>query len=122
MTWQKVKRHQAREVQIRPRRTSPCVSRSPKRPDMAYMMLPRDMAEHDSVSIYADAKGRIAFEFRIDGDYAVRQTSRTSYTVKVTIPTTLAQSIPLGLSDVDLERNSDGWLVLDPSTIRKQVV
>ncbi len=81
------------------------------------MMLPRDMATHDSVSIYSDKAGRIAFEFRVDGDYAVRQTSRTSYTVKVTIPKVLVQSIPMGLHDVDLERNADGWLILDPQTV-----
>ena len=81
------------------------------------MMLPREMASHDSVSIYSDKRGRIAFEFRADGDYAVRQTSRTSFTVKVTIPKPLVQSIPMGLHDVDLERTAEGWLVLDPQTV-----
>jgi hypothetical protein len=83
---------------------------------MAYMMLPRDMVPHDRVSIYADGRGRIAFEFCIDGDYAVRPTSRTSYTMRVTIPKALAHLIPMGLHDADLNRDPEGFLILDPQT------
>jgi len=111
MTWEKVIRHQ---MSHKPRRDRPCVSRSPDRPDSAYLMLPKDMALEDRVSIYADKKGRIAFEFSRFGEYAVRRTSRTSYTVKVTIPRALVASIPFGLTDVDLETNSEGWLILTP--------
>ena len=80
-------------------------------------MLPRGMAEADRVSIYTDKQGRIAFEFDIAGDYAVRATSRTSQTRRITIPKALAPAIPFGLNDVQLERTAEGWLVLDPRTV-----
>lgn len=96
------------------RRAHPCVSRSAKRPGIAYMMLPADMAARDRVSIYADRQGRIAFEFSDFGEYAVRPTSATSFTVRINIPTTLAHLIPVGLHDVELERNAEGWLILTP--------
>lgn len=114
--WQKVTRPPIVSPRHQ-RRVQPCVSRSPKRPDMAYMMLPHDMASGPRVSIYTDAKGRIAFEFCIDGEYTVRPTSRTSYTVKVTIPTTLADRIPFGLHDVDLYQSAEGWWILDPQAV-----
>ena len=80
-------------------------------------MLPRAMVHGDRVSIYTDERGRIAFEFDITGDYAVRATSRTSQTRRITIPKLLAPAIPFGLHDVQLERTGEGWLVLDPQTV-----
>lgn len=92
--------------------------RSEKRPDAAYMMLPKHMVPCGRVSIYSDAKGRIALEFGIDGDYVVRPTSRTSYTMKVTVPKPLVHLIPFGLQDVRLERSAEGWLILDTRSMR----
>lgn len=116
MAWQKVER-QAPKTPTHERRTKACVSRSPKRPDAAYMMLPRDMVWADRVSIYHDGGSRIAFEFSQYGEYAVRPTSKTSFTMKVTIPKPLAHLIPFGLQDVDLASNEDDWMVLDVQTL-----
>ena len=113
MAWEKIDRTSS-DSTVKRRRKQPCTSRSPERPDAAYLMLPRDMVWADRVSIYSGKDGQIAFEFCIDGDYAVRPTSRTSYTMRVTIPKALATRIPFGLHDVALDRNSDGWLVLTP--------
>ena len=116
MTWKKITRTDPDAPRYE-RRSKPCVSRSEKRPDMAYMMLPKDMVCADRVSIYHDGKSRIAFQFEATGEYAVRPTSRTSYTMKVTIPKALAHMIPFGLRDVDLQRNFDGFLILDTQTV-----
>ena len=116
MTWEKFDKaatHAARHK----RRDKPCISRSPDRPDAAYLMLPRDMVGGDRVSIHTDRRGRIAFEFDPAGDYAVRATSRTSYTRRITIPRALTGSIPFGLNDIQLERTAEGWLVLDPKAV-----
>jgi hypothetical protein len=119
--WEKIKRVSP-ETPRHKRREEPCVSRSPKRPDAAYLMLPRDMAEAERVSIYADGKGQIAFEFDIAGEYAVRPTSRTSYTMKITIPKALAALIPFGLHEVKLDRNGDGWLILSTGVLAEKLV
>jgi hypothetical protein len=116
MSWTKITSDR-RPLSGRERRSSPCVARSPKRPDMAYMMLPREMVPEDRVSIYSDARGRIALLFCPDGEYAVRPTSRTSYTMKVTIPKAIAHLIPMGLHDVQLESGTGGYLILDPQTL-----
>jgi hypothetical protein len=116
MSWTKIIGDR-RPLSGRERRSSPCVSRSPKRPDMAYMMLPADMVSHSRASIYSDSRGRIAFLFCADGEYSVRPTSRTSSTVKVTIPKVLAHLIPMGLHDVTLERDAEGFLILDPQAL-----
>lgn len=113
MTWEKIIRTPLDSARLK-RRDRACMSRSPARPDAAYVMLPRDMVEEDRVSIYASKDGRIAFEFRVDGEYAVRPTSRTSYTMRITIPKPLVPLIPMGLHDVDLERSAEGWLILKP--------
>lgn len=114
--WSKVTRKPAVSPRHE-RRNTPCVSRSPKRPGMAYMMLPRSMVPKDRVSIYADKRGRIGFEFSDGGEYTVRPTSATSFTMKITIPSALADRIPFGLHDVVLDRNADGWLIFDPQTV-----
>lgn len=81
------------------------------------MILPKDMVPEHRVSLYVDKKNRIAFEFCLDGDYTVRPTSRTSYTMRITIPKALTHLIPIGLNDVTLERTTEGWLVFDPQTL-----
>ncbi len=116
MTWEKFDRKNSYAVGNK-RRKKPCISRSPERPDTAYLMVPRDMATGQRVSIYTSKDGKIAFEFGVGGDYAVRETSATSYTMRITIPKALCSMIPFGLNDVALERNSNGWLVLDPQTV-----
>lgn len=116
MTWEKFDRSVTYAARQR-RRDRPCVARSVDRPEAAYLMLPRDMVHGDRVSIYTDKRGRIAFEFDITGEYAVRATSRTSYTRRITIPKALVHVIPFGLHDVDLERTGEGWLILDPQTL-----
>lgn len=115
MSWEKINRFDPTNPRHK-RRDRPCVSRSPDRPDTAYLMLPRDMVWANRVSIYTGSGGRIAFEFSPGGEYAVRPTSSTSYTMRITIPKALAHLIPLGLTDVDLERTSEGWLVLSPQS------
>lgn len=117
MPWEKISRTMPDNPRHK-RRDRPCTSRSPERPDAAYLMLPRDMVWEDRVSIYAGKDGRIAFEFSQFGEYAVRPTSSTSYTMRITIPKALTASIPFGLHDVDLTRNDEGWLILDPQTVR----
>lgn len=116
MTWEKFDRRSTYAANHK-RRDQPCVSRSPDRPETAYLMLPRAMATEDRVSIYTGKNGQIAFEFDIAGDYAVRPTSKTSYTVRITIPKALAALVPFGLHDVKLDQNTDGWLILDTSGI-----
>jgi hypothetical protein len=116
MTWERFEKGSSHPLKAQ-RRDRPCVSRSQDRPDEAYLMLPRDMADGDRVSIYTDRQGRIAFEFDIAGDYAVRATSRTSYTRRITIPKALTHAIPFGLHDVQLERSAEGWLILDPQAV-----
>ena len=97
----------------RRRREVPCVSRNLKRPTMAYVMLPRGMAKGDRVSIYHNENGRIAFEFRPDGDFVVRPTSPHSSTDKIVLPASLAWIVPFGLHDFIPEETPEGWLVLD---------
>ena len=104
--WEKVVKSRQRNTG-QTRRSSACIVRSEKRPGVAYMMMPQDWAKHDRVSVYHDGKNRIALEFDPAGDYAVRQTSKTSYTVKITIPKSLAPLIPVGLTNVDLKRDED---------------
>jgi hypothetical protein len=115
MTWEKFDRNANRAPHTM-RRGKPCTSRSPGRPDAAYLMIPRDMVTGERVSIYTSGDGRIAFEFGANGDYTVRRTSRTSYTMRVVIPKALCGMIKFGLNDVDLERSPEGWLVLNPQT------
>lgn len=117
MSWQKVNQGLGSRV-FRERRSRPCVTRSEKRPNAAYMMLPKHMVPCNRVSIYSDAKGRIALEFGIDGDYVVRPTSRTSYTMKVTVPKPLVHLIPFGLHDTSMERSPEGWMILDTQALR----
>lgn len=81
------------------------------------MILPQEMVSHERVSIYSDSKGRIAFEFCDDGDYVVRRTSATSRTMRVAIPRSLVGGLLIGLHDISLQRNADGWLILDPQTL-----
>jgi len=75
--------------------------------------MPKDMAPMGRVSIYHDGGSRIAFQFDVAGEYAVRQTSKTSYTVKITIPREISGIIPFGLHDITLTSGAEGMLVLD---------
>lgn len=112
MTWERFDRGSTYAAHHK-RRERPCVSRSPDRPDIAYLMIPRDRVTSSRVSIYTKKDGKIAFEFCDDGDYKVRGTSATSYAMRITIPKALSGMIPFGLNDVDLQTTEDGWLVLD---------
>lgn len=116
MTWEKINRMSALGPNNK-RRDQPCVSRNENRPDAAYMILPQSMVAHRRVSIYKDSRGRIAFEFCSNGDYTVRPTSRTSYTMRITIPKALTHLVPIGLHDVKLDQTKDGWLIFDPQTL-----
>jgi hypothetical protein len=81
------------------------------------MMLPYGMATHQSACIYHDGGHRIAIEFRVDGDFAVRRTSGTSFTSRINLPTKLASLLPFGLHDVDLTEDPEGLLILDLQTL-----
>lgn len=104
--WEKVVKARQRNTG-QARRSSACVVRSKKRPTVAYMMMPQEWAKSDRVSVYHDGKNQIALEFDPAGDYAVRQTSKTSQTIKITIPKSLAPLVPIGLTNVDLKRDGE---------------
>lgn len=97
----------------KPRRSKPCVSRSRNTPDIAYIMMPADMAPSRRVSIYHDGGTRLALDFDIDGDFVVRQASARSYAVRVTIPRRLAHIVPFGLTDVTFKRSADGLEIIE---------
>lgn len=113
MTWQRVKSGGADGKISKGRRDTPCISRSHRHPDNAYMMFPGMMATHWSANIYHDGGHKIAVEFRVDGDFAVRQTSATAFTVRINIPKKLVPLIPMGLHNMQPERDPEGLLVFD---------
>lgn len=111
MAWEKVK-----QTEIKPprkgRRLVPCISRSASLPEIAYIMMPVEMAPHSRVSIYHDGGSGIALEFGKDGDFVVRQTSARSYTVRITIPKRLAHVVPIGIRQIALTDNGEGLYVV----------
>lgn len=109
MTWKKM----GNNLKEAARRSVPCVSRNRKNPDIAYVMMPVEMAKGERVSVYHDGGSRIALEFGIDGDFVVRRASHRSYSVRVTIPKKIAHVIPFGLRDVSLQPNGEGLWVID---------
>jgi len=109
MTWKKMEK----SVREAARRSAPCVSRNRKLPDIAYVMMPVEMASGERVSVYHDGGSRIALQFGAEGDFVVRRASHRSYSVRVTIPRRIAHVIPFGLRDVSMRPNEDGLLVID---------
>lgn len=106
MSWDKMDKRKAR-------RSTACVSRSRKLPDIAYIMMPADMAPARRVSIYHDGGSRLALDFDANGDFVVRQASSRSYAVRVTIPKRLAHVVPFGLTNVTFKRSADGLSVIE---------
>jgi hypothetical protein len=86
------------------------------------MMLPREMADGKRVSIYHDGGWRIALQFGTEGEYVVRPTSTTSYTVRVTIPRSLLSLIPFGLHEIAPDRDPEGRLVFDFGGLGRQLM
>lgn len=117
MTWHRVKSGSSEGRIKKPRREVPCVSRSTGLPDIAYMMLPGMMATQWSANIYHDGGHKIAVEFRVDGDYSVRQTSATSFTVRINMPRKLVPLIPFGRHDIQFTTDPEGFLVFDLQTL-----
>ncbi len=117
MTWQRVKSGGPEGKVSKPRRSNPCISRSARNPDNAYMMFPGMMATHWSANIYHDGGHKIAVEFRVDGDFAVRQTSASAFTVRINMPKKLVPLIPLGLHDMQIEQDPEGFMVFDLQTL-----
>lgn len=113
MAWQRVRNGRAEGLVSKTRRESPCISRNVRHPDNAYMMFPGMMATHWSANIYHDGGHKIAIEFRIDGDYAVRQTSATAFTVRINMPKKLVPLIPFGLHNIQPISDPEGFLVFD---------
>lgn len=113
MAWQRVKNGKTEGVPQKPRRDIPCISRNAGNPDSAYMMFPGMMATHWAANIYHDGGHKIAVEFRIDGDYAVRQTSATAFTVRINVPKKLVPLIPIGLHNIRPVSDPEGFLVFD---------
>lgn len=106
MSWDKFNK-------VRSRRSKACVSRSRNLPEIAYIMMPADMAPARRVSIYHDGGSRLALDFGIDGDFVVRQASARSYAVRVTIPRRLAHVVPFGLTEVTFKRSADGLEIIE---------
>ena len=113
MAWQRVRNAKTDGIPQKPRRNVPCISRNERHPDNAYMMFPGMMATEWSANIYHDGGRKIAIEFRPDGDYAVRQTSATAFTVRINIPKKLVPLIPFGLHDIQPTKDPEGFLVFD---------
>jgi hypothetical protein len=90
------------------------VSRSRKLPEIAYILMPADMAPAERVSIYHDGGSRLALEFGVDGDFVVRKASTRSYAVRVTVPRRLVHIVPFGIHDIEFEQVGT-LLVFDPA-------
>jgi len=112
MAWEKVRQTEARPPR-KNRRVTPCISRSSALPEIAYIMMPAEMAPHKRVSIYHDGGSKIALEFRADGDFIVRRTSARSYTVRISIPKRLAGVVPFGIRDIVLKEDAEGFRVIE---------
>ena len=112
MTWKKIDQSENQPPK-KGRRMSPCISRSETLSEIAYIMMPAEMASHRRVFIYHDGGSRIALDFNEKGDFAVRQTSARSYTVRVTIPKKLAGIVPFGLRNIDIKRDADGLYIIE---------
>ena len=106
MTWDKFRK-------TKPRRSKACVSRSRKLPEIAYILMPAEMAPAERVSIYHDGGTRLALEFGIDGDFVVRKASTRSYAVRVTIPRRLVHIVPFGLTEITFKRDPDGFEIIE---------
>ena len=89
------------------------MSRSRKMPDIAYILMPADMAPAERVSIYYDGGSRLALEFGVDGDFVVRKASARSYAVRVTIPRRLAHIVPFGMTEVTFKRDPEGLEIIE---------
>ena len=100
----------------RERRASVSVSRSAKLPDIAYIMMPAEMASAKRVNISHNGGTRLALDFDQAGDFVVRQTSARSYTVRITIPKRLAHVVPIGLNEVKTKLTEYGRLVIELQT------
>lgn len=101
----------------KPKRTGVSVTRSKSHPDIAYIMMPMDMAEYWSANIYHDGGTKIAVEFRVGGDYAVRRTSAGAFTVRINLPKRMAHLVPPGLNNVGFTRDPEGLIVIDLQTV-----
>lgn len=111
MKWSKVSNAERMEESVRRKGVS--VSRSRRNPEIAYVMMPMRMASHWSANIYHDGGKKIAIEFRLCGDYAVRRTSDTAATVRINIPRKLVGLIPFGLHEIETQADPEGMIVID---------
>lgn len=107
--WSKVEKtqndHNARKVRQRP-----SVSRSPDRPKQAYVLIPMGLVTASRASVYTNGKS-IAIEFSEDGEFSVRRVTKSSGSMRVTVPVVLADMIPLGITEPAWEVD-DGRIVL----------
>lgn len=103
------------------RRKRPAVSRNEKNPSSAYLTMPSDMARGARVTIYK-AGNKIGFSFGDEGDFLVREPDKSSAVRRITIPSALAEMLPIGLHDVDLVEGPNGMLVLDCSAIQTAAI
>jgi hypothetical protein len=109
--WTKIK-SDARGKAGRLGRTQPAIQRHPSGNKQARLILPCGMMEKGRANIYSDGNGKLAFSASIDGEYAVRQNSKGSKSLQISIPQCISAGIPFGTHNVDLGRDGD-MLVLD---------
>lgn len=101
---------------MKQRRDKPSISRSKRRPNRAYVMMPMTMAPYRAANVYHDGGSRIALEFGHVGDLAVRQTSPTASTVRINLPARMAPLIPFGLHSVSYEVDPEGKVIINIQT------
>lgn len=91
------------------------LSRSPKNPRIAYVILPPEVVDRDcTAAVYRDGQGRIGIKFTGDsGEFVVRKCSSRAYRRRVNLPKQMVDDVPFGLKDHPINWVGD-LLVIDP--------
>lgn len=98
------------------RRTTPAVARRSNQ-NHAYLVLPAEMVTGPRAEVFTAPDGRIGFLFGQKGQFSVTADHPRAKSRRVTVPAQVKLPVPVGLTEITLER-IDGMLVLDPSTLR----
>ena len=89
------------------KKTVATITRSFKHPRVAYIIIPIGMVpDIPFADVMVNQRGDIAFKFHEDGESTANKTSRQSATIRITFPSAVVESLPMGRFNCDLVRSS----------------
>lgn len=95
------------------KKTVATITRSEKHPRVAYIIIPNGMVpDVPYADVMVNTYGNIAFKFHLGGDSRANKTSKQSATIRITLPSSVANDLQIGSFDCNLVKDGDLFRVV----------